>query len=293
VPAAVTASRPRDRRIPAGLRLVDGRRVGFPAIMGVLNVTPDSFSDGGRFLDCEPAVAHALEMEAAGAQIIDIGGESTRPGATELSVEAECERVLPVIHGLSGRLRCPISIDTRKAAVAEQALAAGAAIVNDVSAMTFDARMAEVIRRGRAAVILMHMRGTPATMVRMARYTDVVHEVSSYLAARARAAVAAGIARSRIVLDPGIGFAKRTSHNLALLAALGRLRSLGYPILIGVSRKTFVRRIAGTSDDELLFGTAAAVALAIGGGAAIVRVHDAGPMAIVARMAAAIARGSN
>jgi dihydropteroate synthase len=259
--------------------------------MGILNVTPDSFSDGGRYFERGRAVAHALEMEAAGAQIIDIGGESTRPGASELTVAAECERILPVIRELRGRLRCPISVDTRKAVVAEEALEAGAAIVNDVSAMTFDPAMPAVVARRRAAVILMHMRGTPATMMRMARYADLVREVSTYLAGRARAAAAAGIARSRIVLDPGVGFAKRTSHNLILLNTIGRLRRLGYPVLIGVSRKAFVRRIVGPSEDELLFGTAAAVAIAVNAGAAIVRVHDPGPMAIVTRMAAAIAQG--
>lgn len=263
----------------------------FPAVMGVLNVTPDSFSDGGRYFNPERAVAHALKMESAGASLIDIGGESTRPGGDDVTVEVECGRVLPVIRALKGRLECPISIDTRRAAVAEQALDAGAAIVNDVSAMTFDPGMAELVARRRAAVILMHMRGRPATMMRMARYHDVVAEVSRYLAQRARAAVEAGIARSRIVLDPGIGFAKLASHNLELLAGLGRLRRLGYPLLVGVSRKAFVRRIAGASEEELIFGTAAAVALAIAQGASIVRVHDPGPMTAVVRMARAIARG--
>lgn len=260
--------------------------------MGVLNVTPDSFSDGGRYFDRQRAVAHAMEMAAAGAHIIDIGGESTRPGAQELSVEDECARVLPVIRCLRGRLACPISIDTRKAAVAEQALDAGAVIVNDVSAMTFDSRMGRAVAARRAAVILMHMRGTPATMMRMARYSDVVREVCAYLAARARAALAAGVVPGRIVLDPGIGFAKNARHNLILLNSIGRLRELGYPILIGVSRKAFIRRIAGPDEDEKMFGTAAAVAIAVAGGASIVRVHDPGPMAIVTRMAAAIARNA-
>lgn len=259
--------------------------------MGVLNITPDSFSDGGRYLDSGRAVAHAREMADAGADVIDIGGESTRPGAAEVSAEIETERVLPVIRALKRRLSCPISIDTRRAEVAERALDAGAAIVNDVSALTFDPRMAVVVARRRAAVILMHMRGTPATMMRMARYHDVVAEVARYLQERARAAIAAGIPRSRIVLDPGIGFAKLARHNLELLADLPRLTSLGYPILIGVSRKAFVRRIAGSGEEEQIFGTAAAVALAVAGGASILRVHDPGPMAVVVRMARAIACG--
>ena len=256
--------------------------------MGVLNVTPDSFSDGGHFLDPGQAIVRALEMAREGAAIIDVGGESTRPGAAEVPAEVECQRVIPVIRKLRGRLGCPISIDTRKAAVAEQALVAGAGIVNDVSAMTFDAGMSAVVVRHKAAVVLMHMRGTPATMQRMTRYRDVVGEVGNYLAQRAEAARAAGIANSRIILDPGIGFAKQTSQNLKLLGALPRLCRLGYPILVGVSRKNFVRQIAGDGPGALFFGTAAAVALAVAAGAAIVRVHDPGPIAAAVRMAAAI-----
>ncbi len=260
--------------------------------MGVLNVTPDSFSDGGRYLDTGRAVERALQMAREGAQIIDIGGESTRPGAAEVPAEVECDRVLPVIGKLAGKLDRPISIDTRKALVAERALDAGAAMVNDVSAMTFDPEMAAVIARYRAAVVLMHMRGTPATMQRMARYGDVFGEVSRYLAQRARVAQSAGIAKSRIILDPGIGFAKQTSHNLKLLAGLPRLRRLGYPLLVGVSRKNFIRQIAGVGQEELIFGTAAAVSLAVVAGAAIVRVHDPGPIAAAVRVAAAIGASS-
>ncbi|HXR35104.1 MAG TPA: dihydropteroate synthase [Candidatus Binataceae bacterium] len=271
-----------------GLRLRDGVTVRFPAIMGVLNVTPDSFSDGGRFLDPDLAVEHALRMAREGAQIIDIGGESTRPGAAEVPAEDECRRVIPVIRRLARRLDCPISIDTRKAMVAEHALAAGAAIVNDVSALMFDPGLRAVVARHRATVVLMHMRGTPATMQRMTRYRDVVGEVATYLAQRAAAARAGGIAGSRIILDPGIGFAKQTSQNLKLIGALPRLCRLGYPILVGVSRKSFVRQIAGAGDEQLLLGTAAAVALAVAAGASIVRVHDPGPIAAAVRMAAAI-----
>ncbi len=257
--------------------------------MGVLNVTPDSFSDGGRYLDADTARARALEMARSGADIIDIGGESTRPGASEVSPEEELSRVIPVIRALRDTLDRPISIDTRKAVVARAALAEGATIVNDVSAMEFDPAMAETVARARAAVILMHMRGSPATMMRQARYRDVVSEVREYLAARARAAVEAGIAKSRIVVDPGIGFAKTANHSLRLLNALPRLRGLGYPILVGVSRKSFVRKITGTSEIDLLFGTAVAVAVAIAGGASIVRVHDPEPIAAVVRMASALA----
>jgi dihydropteroate synthase len=279
-----------ESRLPEfrGLRLRGGARVRFPAIMGILNVTPDSFSDGGRFFDPDRAVDRALEMAVEGAQIIDIGGESTRPGAVEVPAEIECGRVIPVIRKLQERLACPISIDTRKALVAQQALEAGAEIVNDVSALTFDSAMAAVAARHRAAVVLMHMRGTPATMQRLCRYHDVVDEVGSYLIDRAEAAVAAGIARSRIILDPGIGFAKKTSHNLKLLGALPSLCSLGYPVLVGVSRKNFVRRIAGPDSEQLAFGTAAAVALAVASGASIVRVHDPRPIAAAVRVAAAI-----
>jgi dihydropteroate synthase len=256
--------------------------------MGVLNVTPDSFSDGGRYLDAGRARARAIEMARAGADIIDIGGESTRPGASEVSLEEELRRVIPVVRALRGRLAQPISIDTRKAEVARAALAEGATIVNDISAMEFDPAMAETVARAKATVILMHMRGTPATMMRQARYRDVVSEVHRYLAARARAARRAGIADSRIIVDPGIGFAKTARHNLQLLNALPRLRKLGYPVLVGVSRKSFVRKITGKTDIDVLFGTAAAVAMVVASGASIVRVHDPEPMSAVVRMASAL-----
>jgi dihydropteroate synthase len=261
--------------------------------MGVLNVTPDSFSEPGRYLNPEAAVARALELEREGAAIVDIGGESTRPGAVEVPVEVECERILPVIRGLKGRLKCPISVDTRKAAVARRALEAGAAIVNDVSAMTFDPEMAAVIARYRAAVVLMHMRGEPATMQTLAEYDDVVGEVCAYLAQRAAAARAAGIAKSRIILDPGIGFAKKTSHNLSLLACMSRFCQLGYPVLIGVSRKSFISQLAGSDPESLLFGTAAAVSVAIAAGVALVRVHDPAPIAAAVKVAAAIGAAVN
>ncbi len=274
------------------LQLRDGRKVRFPAVMGILNVTPDSFSDGGRYLEVRQGVARALEMEAAGASIIDIGGESTRPGACEVSVEEELARVIPLIGKLAPCLNAPISIDTRKAAVADAALAAGAVIVNDVSGLEFDAAMAGVVARARAAVVIMHMRGTPATMMRRTRYRNVVEEVIAALGERARRAIEAGISRARIIIDPGLGFAKRPVHSLRLLGAIPRLVEMGYPVLIGASRKSFVRAAAGTDETSQMFGTAAACAIAIAGGAAIVRVHDPAPAAAVVRMAAAVARAA-
>ncbi|HVA82398.1 MAG TPA: dihydropteroate synthase, partial [Candidatus Binataceae bacterium] len=231
------AARPRCPELPARMRLRDGRVIRFPAVMGVLNVTPDSFSDGGSYFDPARAVEHALEMEAQGADIIDIGGESSRPrGAVSIAPFEELRRIIPVIKALAGRLKIPISIDTRKAAVAAPALAAGAVMINDVSAMEHDPAMAAVAARARAAIVLMHMRGGVEDHVKFARYSDVAREVIDYLAARAAAAIGAGIARSRIIVDPGIGFAKTARHNLALLDALPKLAAVGYPVLVGSSR---------------------------------------------------------
>jgi len=281
---------PRSTASARPLRLRDGRIIRFPAVMGVLNVTPDSFSDGGRYLDPARAVDHALEMEAAGAAIIDVGGESTRPvGAREVPLEVELARVEPVLDQLPRSLRAPISIDTRKAAVARAALERGAAIINDVSALAADPEMARLAAESRCAVVLMHMRGGPEDHMKFARYRDVVEEVSRYLAARARFAVGMGIPRSRIIVDPGIGFAKSAHHNLQILSGLSKICALGYPILIGASRKTFVRRISGGSEADIVFGTAAVNALAIAAGASIIRVHDVGPAAAVMRMGRAIA----
>jgi len=259
-------------------------------MMGVLNLTPDSFSDGGRFMDRDQAVARARELVQAGCQIVDVGGESTRPGARAVPLEEEWARVGPVLRRLAGRLTSAISIDTRKAEIARRAILEGATIVNDVSALSFDPAMAPVVARARVAVVLMHMRGTPRTMMSKARYHDLLAEVSRYLLQRAAAARDAGISRSRIVLDPGIGFAKRASHNFTILGGMTRLCRLGYPLLIGPSRKTFIGRVAGTQPEQLLFGTAATVAIAVAGGAAIVRVHDPAPLAAVMKVAAAVAR---
>ena len=291
---SVSRESARLRALPTGLKLRDGRVIEFPAVMGVLNVTPDSFSDGGRYLDPDRALEHALAMEAAGADLIDVGGESTRPiGAREVPLEVELERVAPVLARLGPRLRVPFSIDTRRAAVARLALDSGAAIINDVTALEHDPEMANLAARAKCAVVLMHMRGGPADHIKFARYRDVVDEVSNYLAERAQFAVDTGIARSRIVLDPGLGFAKNTEHNLKLLTALPTLCALGYPVLVGASRKTFVAKIAAKSaaagERELEFGTAAVNAVAIVNGASIVRVHDPGAAASVVRMAAALA----
>lgn len=264
---------------PSSLRLKDGRRIRFPAVTAVLNVTPDSFSDGGLYLDARRAVERGLELAAAGADIVEVGAESTRPGAAAVAVEEELARLVPVLEGLGSRLKVPISVDTRKAEVARRALALGAAVVNDVSGLRFDPAMAAVAAQAKAAVVLMHMRGTPATMGRMARYRDVVAEVKSELAARARMAVRCGIRADRILLDPGFGFAKKAADNLKLLRGLPQLCRLGYPIMVGVSRKRFLRRIAGSADAALSGATVAASLLAVLAGASLVRVHEPGPAA--------------
>jgi dihydropteroate synthase len=257
--------------------------------MGVLNVTPDSFSDGGRYLELDRAVAHALEMEEAGAAIVDIGAESSRPiGAHEVSATVELSRLLPVLERLSGHLTVPVSIDTHKPEVARAALDRGATIINDITALSDPAMAALAAQRG-CTVVLMHMRGGLEDHIRWASYGDVVQEVVAFLAERAAVAVRAGIARTRIILDPGLGFAKAAEHNLAILANLDRVCRLGFPVLIGASRKSFIRRIVGTRDSHLLLGTNAVNALAIAAGAAIIRVHEPASAAITARMAASIA----
>jgi len=271
------------------MKLRGGVVLRFPAIMGVLNVTPDSFSDGGRYFDADRAVEHALEMEAAGASIIDVGGESTRPvGAQEVPLEEELARVKPVLERLGRRLRIPVSIDTRRAVVARIALDAGAYIINDVTALEGDTEMASLAARSKCAVVLMHMRGGPHNHVRFGRYRNVVSEVREYLKQRARFAESVGIAKSRIILDPGIGFAKKAAHNFAILAALPRLCALGYPILVGASRKRFVRTIADGGDREVTIAGAAADALAVANGASIVRVHDPAAAGAAVRMAQAV-----
>jgi dihydropteroate synthase len=246
----------------------------FPKLMGIVNVTPDSFSDGGQFLDPARAADHALELVAAGADIVDIGGESTRPGATPLSIEEELQRVIPVIERVAKQVATPISVDTTKSQVAQKALEAGAVIVNDISGLTFDPAMASVCARARAGVVCMHIQGTPATMQLNPQYDNVVSEIADYLAARLAALEQVGIPRERVVVDPGIGFGKMAAHNLAILQNLGRFRSLGRPVLVGHSRKRFLGKLLGRPLDELLAGTVGvAVALTLLG-VDILRVHD-------------------
>ncbi len=262
-------------------------------VMGVLNVTPDSFSDGGLYLDPCSAVERALEIEGAGADILDIGGESTRPGAASVTAEEELKRVLPVLEGLRGRLKIPISIDTQKAAVAAAAVAAGAEILNDTSALRADRALAEVARRRRLPVILMHMRGVPRTMQKGPFARDVLRDVAAGLRAAIACACRAGLAKRQIILDPGIGFGKSFRQNYELLARLPKLAALGCPLLLGPSRKTFIgATLAGAGapapPQQRVWGTAAAVAAAILGGAHIVRVHDVAEMVQVARVADAI-----
>ena len=252
-----------------------GLTFGRPRIMGILNVTPDSFSDGGRFAAPERALARAREMAAAGADLIDIGGESTRPGAGTVPEAEEIARTAPVIGALSGQLELPISIDTRKGAVARAALQAGAAMVNDVSALGFDPQLAGVVAEGGVPVCLMHARGTPETMQDDPRYDDVLLDVYDALAARIAAAEAAGIRRERIIVDPGIGFGKTLQHNLALLRGIALFHGLGCPVLLGASRKSFIGRLSGeAAAGRRLAGSLAVALAAMAQGVQIVRVHD-------------------
>ena len=255
------------------------------AIMGVLNVTPDSFSDGGRHAETDRAVTRGLEMAEQGARIIDVGGESTRPGSDPVSPAEEMARVVPVIERLAGRTASLISIDTTKAAVARAALEAGAHIVNDVSGLMFDPEMAGVVREFDAGLVIMHMRGTPKSMQADPRYDDVVGEVASFLAAQVQTACRAGIAVDRIAVDPGIGFGKTLEHNLALIRHLPRLTEMtGRPVLVGLSRKRWIGAITGREVDDRLAGSLAAMAFAIGRGARIIRAHDVKESCDVARM---------
>jgi dihydropteroate synthase len=257
-------------------------------VMGILNVTPDSFSDGGQFFSTNDAMTHAIRMVEAGADMIDVGGESSRPGADPLTAEEEMDRVIPVIEQLVRKVDVPISIDTYKSRVAEAALQAGASIINDISAMTADDAMVAVVRAHRAPIILMHMRGTPKSMQADPHYVNVVQEVLSYLRSRARAAIESG--SSCVIIDPGIGFGKTVQHNCSLLRHLRQISDLGYPVLVGPSRKSFLGKILGTSTDQRLEGTAAAVAVSIMNGANIIRVHDVLEMKRVAQVSDALAR---
>lgn len=258
------------------------------AIMGVLNVTPDSFSDGGLWLDPEAAVKHAFQMVQEGASIIDVGGESTRPDAEEVSEEEEIRRVVPVIEQLIGHTDVPISIDTRKPRVAEAALAAGASIVNDTLGEEADRELVELAGRSGAGFVTMHSRGTPRTMRSLAIYTDVVGEVTGWLKQRAEELESAGVDREAIVLDPGFGFAKTPQQNLQLMHRFSEIVELGYPVLAGTSRKSFIGAVLDLPEDQRVEGTAATVALAVWQGARIVRVHDVFQMVRVARMVEAV-----
>ena len=254
--------------------------------MGVLNVTPDSFSDGGHYLDPDAATARALQMEAQGAHLIDIGGESTRPGSEGVSAEEELHRIIPVLERLRGKLRIPVSVDTSKSAVAEAALDAGAEIINDVTGLRADPALAGVASRRKLPLILMHMRGEPRTMQKGPFARHVVPSVLSGLDHSLVVARQAGVANSQIILDPGLGFGKTYEQNFELIARLSELTQLGFPVSVGASRKSFVgKALGGVPKSDRAWGTAATVAAAIFAGAHIVRVHEVAEMAQVARVA--------
>jgi dihydropteroate synthase len=261
-----------------------------PAVMGVVNVTPDSFSDGGLYLDPGVAVEHGLELAAAGADVLDVGGESTRPGAEPVEADEEIRRVVPVIRRLAAEAGVPVSVDTTKAPVAAAALEAGATIVNDVSAGRFDPAMLPVVAGAGAGYVAMHMQGTPATMQREPRYDDVVAEVGEFLVERLRAAEEAGVTRSDLIADPGIGFGKTAAHNLELLARLPELvAAVGVPVLVGTSRKAFIgAALGGLPPEEREEGTLATVVWALDRGASMVRVHDVRPAKEAVRLLAAL-----
>lgn len=262
-------------------------------IMGILNVTPDSFSDGGDFDTLAKAIAKARQMVASGADILDIGGQSTRPGAETIPVEEELQRTLPVIQSLRQELEIPISIDTTRSQVAEAAIQAGADWVNDISGATFDPDMLKTVAQLQVPLVLMHIRGTPQTMQQLTDYADLMGEISTFFTERIAAAEQAGIVRSHLILDPGIGFAKTVPQNLQLLRELPRFRFLDLPLLTGVSRKSFIGKILNQSDPKArLWGTAAACTAAIAGGADILRVHDVAEMVEVSRVADAIWRST-
>jgi len=259
-----------------------------PCIMGILNVTPDSFSDGSRYLDPDRAMQRAFQMVEEGADIIDIGGESTRPNVAPVDAEEELKRVIPLVERLAGRIPVPISVDTYKAVVAREALRAGAEIVNDISGLTFDPAMAAVVAEADAGLVVMHTRGRPDTMQQNTAYGNLIAEVLDSLRRSVSIAEAAGVSRERIVVDPGIGFAKSVQGNLEILRRLREFTVLQLPLLLGTSRKSFIGTILDRAVDERLFGTAATVSLAVAGGASIIRVHDVRAMRDVADMTHAV-----
>ncbi|MFZ1682600.1 MAG: dihydropteroate synthase [Candidatus Zixiibacteriota bacterium] len=266
------------RPVPSAIELKGMRRLTFgqPLVMGILNVTPDSFSDGGKFLATDKAVAHALELQQQGADIIDVGGESTRPGAAPVTLDEELGRVIPVIQALRKESSIPISIDTYKAEVARQAVTAGADIINDVSAFRFDPDMAAVAARTAVPVILMHMLGKPRDMQVKPEYRDCVAEIGEFFDERIAVAQAAGIAGEKIILDPGIGFGKRIQDNLDILRRCGEFARFGRPLLVGASRKSFIAQVPGGAGEpsNRIGGSIAAAIMAVANGASIVRVHD-------------------
>ncbi|NUQ00408.1 MAG: dihydropteroate synthase [Armatimonadetes bacterium] len=272
----------------AGRNLRFGERT---YVMGVINLTPDSFSGDGLRGDAAAALQQARRFVAEGADILDIGGESTRPGAAEVGGQAEIDRVAPAISAIAAELEVPISIDTRHADVAAAALAAGATMVNDVTGLQGDPAMAGVVAKAGVPVVLQHIQGTPQNMQQNPEYEDVVEDVWAGLRERLRLAEAAGIAREQCIIDPGIGFGKKLEHNLRLFRRLGELRTLGCPILVGPSRKSFIGRLLGTEAQHGIEGTAAAVAICIAHGADLVRVHDVGAMVRVVKVADALVRG--
>lgn len=263
-----------------------------PVVMGVLNLTPDSFSDGGRFSATDVAVKHARQMIAQGAALIDVGGESTRPGATPVPEAEELDRIIPVIERLVKELGCIVSVDTMKPGVMREACSAGAELINDVNALRAPGALEAAAETG-AGVVLMHMQGGPETMQRAPQYDDVVHEVTSFLAGRVAAAEAAGIARNRIVIDPGFGFGKTLDHNLRLLGSLQALADTGLPVLAGLSRKSMFQVLLGLAVDQRSTASAVAAALAVHQGAVIVRAHDVPETLQAVRVADAVRRSSN
>jgi dihydropteroate synthase len=272
-------------RMKIGARLFEGPG---PFLMGIVNATPDSFSDGGQFLDVDAAVAHALRLAEEGADLIDLGGESTRPGAPPVPAAEEARRVVPVVERLRARgFALPISVDTFKPEVARAALAAGADLVNDVMGLA-DPALAAVVAEAKAPVVIMHMRGTPADMASRAVYGDVVADVARELEDALARAVAAGVERERIILDPGLGFAKSAEQSVELLARLPELRAIGRPLLVGPSRKSFIGKITGAPVAERLPGTLAAVSVAVLAGVEFLRVHEVAAARQAARVAAAV-----
>lgn len=263
-------------------------------IMGILNVTPDSFSDGGSFFEKDAAIGHGLQMVSDGADIIDVGGESTRPGAMDVSVQEELDRVMPVIEGLVKKIDKPVSIDTRKSDVARAAIKAGAVMINDVSGLNYDPALASIAAESGATIIIMHTKGNPRDMQRDPKYKNLIIEIKKALKKAATVAAHAGVSKERIVIDPGIGFGKTVEHNLRILAGLDEFKELGYPVCVGVSRKSFIGKVLNCPDPaDRLAGTLAANVVAIMNGANILRVHDVKESRRAAILTDAIIRQAN